>query len=157
AAQNAFAECDVLLAIGVRFAELATGSYSLRVPENLIHVDIDPSVFNKNYPAKVAIEADAGMFFEKLCEAFDRIGFPFRDPSMLAERIRTDKQKFAKEWTSHMNDERVSPGIFFRELRAQLARDAYVAVDDGNHTFLAAEQFPVYESKHFISPTDFNC
>jgi acetolactate synthase-1/2/3 large subunit len=52
---------------------------------------------------------------------------------------------------------RVSPGIFFRELRARLDDDAYVVVDDGNHTFLSAELFPVHRSKHFISPTDFNC
>jgi len=30
-------------------------------------------------------------------------------------------------------------------------------VDDGNHTFLAAELFPVIKSRAFISPTDFNC
>jgi acetolactate synthase-1/2/3 large subunit len=29
--------------------------------------------------------------------------------------------------------------------------------DGGNHTFLAAELMPVHSSKHFISPTDFNC
>jgi len=30
-------------------------------------------------------------------------------------------------------------------------------VDDGNHTFLAAELFPVHRARGFISPTDFNC
>lgn len=30
-------------------------------------------------------------------------------------------------------------------------------VDDGNHTFLAAELFEVRKSRGFISPTDFNC
>ncbi|TVQ14891.1 MAG: hypothetical protein EA364_03420 [Balneolaceae bacterium] len=32
-----------------------------------------------------------------------------------------------------------------------------MALDDGNHTFLAAELFPVHRSKHLICPTDFNC
>ncbi|VAW26240.1 thiamine pyrophosphate enzyme-like TPP binding protein [hydrothermal vent metagenome] len=35
--------------------------------------------------------------------------------------------------------------------------DAMMVVDDGKHTFLAAELFPVFEPRQFISPTDFNC
>jgi len=30
-------------------------------------------------------------------------------------------------------------------------------VDDGKHTYLAAELLPINRSKHFVSPTDFNC
>ncbi|VAW26287.1 Acetolactate synthase large subunit, partial [hydrothermal vent metagenome] len=30
-------------------------------------------------------------------------------------------------------------------------------VDDGKHTYLAAELLPINKSKHFVSPTDFNC
>ena len=30
-------------------------------------------------------------------------------------------------------------------------------LDDGNHTYLTAELFPVYRSRHLICPTDFNC
>jgi len=52
AARNAFADCDCLLAIGTRFGEIATGSYGVNVPENLIHIDINPEVFNRNYAAK---------------------------------------------------------------------------------------------------------
>jgi acetolactate synthase-1/2/3 large subunit len=79
------------------------------------------------------------------------------DRSDLERRIAQEKEAFFASWTSKVNEEKVSPGIFFRQLRKKLDRDAYIVVDDGNHTFLTAEQFPVYESKHFISPTDFNC
>jgi acetolactate synthase-1/2/3 large subunit len=79
------------------------------------------------------------------------------DRTALKQRIEQEKEAFFASWTSKVNEERVSPGIFFRQLRKKLDRDAYVVVDDGNHTFLTAEQFPVYESKHLISPTDFNC
>jgi acetolactate synthase-1/2/3 large subunit len=51
AARNAFADCDCLLAVGTRFAEIATGSFGVTVPPNLIHVDINPQVFGANYPA----------------------------------------------------------------------------------------------------------
>ncbi|MCG8667782.1 MAG: thiamine pyrophosphate-dependent enzyme, partial [Pseudomonadales bacterium] len=51
----------------------------------------------------------------------------------------------------------VNPYLFFKSLREQLADEDVVVVDDGNHTFLAAELMPIHQSKAFISPTDFNC
>ncbi len=59
AAENAFARCDCLLAVGTRFAEIPTGSYGYEPPANLIHVDINPRVFGANYPPAVALEGDA--------------------------------------------------------------------------------------------------
>lgn len=157
AARKAFEGCDCLIAVGARFAELATGSYGMPIPENLIHIDINPEVFNKNYPAKVAIESDAANALAALVESLRGSGFAQRDSSEIEALIRREKEEFLRSWTERINHERVTPGIFFRELRSRLADDAYVVVDDGNHTFLTAELFPVRESKHLISPTDFNC
>ncbi|HJQ22993.1 MAG TPA: thiamine pyrophosphate-binding protein [Blastocatellia bacterium] len=156
AARKAFASCDCLIAVGVRFAELATGSYGMAIPEKLIHIDINPQVFNKNYPASVAITADATDALRQLVAALKAVGAA-RDGASLKETIKQEKASFGEAWTAKANKQRVTPGIFFRELRARLSDDAYMVVDDGNHTFLAAELFPVHQSKHFISPTDFNC
>ena len=52
---------------------------------------------------------------------------------------------------------RVNPARFFMSLRQQLADDATVVLDDGNHTFLAAELMPIHQPRGLISPTDFNC
>ena len=157
AARKAFAGCDCLIAVGVRFAELATGSYGMTIPENLIHIDINPNVFNKNYPAKVALEADSAGALRALIQALGQSQTGRRDRTTIERAIKEEKERFFRSWTEKPNDKLVSPGIFFRELRARLDPDAYMIVDDGNHTFLAAEQFPVYRSRHFISPTDFNC
>lgn len=157
AARHAFEDVEVLIAIGCRFAELATGSYGMKVPEKLIHVDVNPRVFHKNYPAKVAIETDARVFCEALIAGLEAEGRHKQKPTALTERIASDKRAFVADWTGSPSSQKVSPGIFFQRLREKLARDAFVVLDDGNHTFLAAEQFPVYESKHMISPTDFNC
>jgi acetolactate synthase-1/2/3 large subunit len=157
AARKAFEGLDTLVAIGCRFGELATGSYGMEVPANLVHADINPKVFHANYPAKIAVESDARVFAEALVAALRANGTTPRDRAALVATIAKEKAAFTASWTEKTNDERVSPGIFFRELRKKLARDAYVILDDGNHTFLAAEQYPVYESKHMFSPTDFNC
>src|SRR5690606_26849058 len=38
----------------------------------------------------------------------------------------------------------------------RLRDDAILVADDGNHTFLSAELFPVRANRSFICPTDFN-
>lgn len=157
AARKAFESCDCLIAVGVRFAELATGSYGMTIPENLIHIDINPHVFGKNYPARVAIEADASDALRLLVDELRINSGQWGNGTRVEETIKAEKDAFFRSWTAKTNKHRVSPGIFFRELRARLDDDAYVVVDDGNHTFLTAELFPVHRSKHFISPTDFNC
>ncbi|RMG22637.1 MAG: thiamine pyrophosphate-binding protein [Bacteroidetes bacterium] len=158
AGQKAFKDCDCLLAVGLRFGELATGSYGMPIPENLIHIDINPEVFNKNYPAKVAIAGDASQVLKALLHTLEQQNVkPARSVDELAALIQREKQAYLGEWTKAPKTDIVSPGFFFQSLRRQLDDDAIVVVDDGKHTFLTAELFPVYRPRHFISPTDFNC
>ena len=157
AAENAFAGCDCLLAVGARFSEIPTGSYGVEVPANLIHIDINPEVFGQNYPAAVAIEADAGKALPALVEALEQAGYtPGRELGALRQKIAADKESYLQEWREHLN-ERVNPALFFEALRSRLDDDAITVVDDGNHTYLTAELFPVLKSRHLICPTDFNC
>jgi acetolactate synthase-1/2/3 large subunit len=159
AAQNAFKKCDCLLAVGVRFSELSTGSYGVVVPENLIHVDINSEVFNKNYKAKIALEGDAKIVLCQIINALKKREITFRQNHFneLSNQIQKDKNDYFSEWTLNLKNDKVSPGHFFKSLRKHLNDDAFLVVDDGKHTFLAAELFPVLKAKHFISPTDFNC
>lgn len=156
AARNAFARCDAMLAVGTRFAEIATGSFGVTVPANLVHLDINPNVFNANYPAKVAIEADARAGLGMLLEALKERGAPRPRDDALHAQIRDDKRRYREEWYAHDSRGRVNPARFFDALRERLPHDAIVSVDDGNHTYLTAELFPVYQTKSLIVPTDFN-
>jgi acetolactate synthase I/II/III large subunit len=157
AAENAFKDCDCLLAIGTRFGEIPTGSFGCIVPENLIHIDINPDVFNQNYKAKVAIAGDSKFLVPKLLEKIEQRKIKEENrASEVAQQITSDKAAYKKEWNSHLN-ERVNPSLFFDELRKQLRDDAFVVVDDGNHTFLTAELWEGRRPRGLISPTDFNC
>lgn len=155
ASENAFKDVDCLIAVGTRFAELPTGSFSAEVPENLIHIDIDKNVFDKNYKSKLAIQGDAKQVLESLLTELTKKNIQKNDPHLISA-IAKDKQAYYKEWSDYKFD-RVNPYHFFKSLRNNLERDAIAVVDDGNHTFLTVELFQNLESKHFISPTDFNC
>ncbi len=157
AAENAFKGCDCMLAIGTRFGEIPTGSFGCSVPPDLIHIDIDPKVFSRNYPARLTIEGDAKIIVPKLLAELQKLGISQETRyKKVAAQIAKDKEAYRQEWYAHTN-ERVNPAVFFDNLRKQLDEDAIAVVDDGNHTFLAAELFAVNKARAFISPTDFNC
>ena len=157
AASNAFKDCDCMLAVGTRFAEIPTGSFGVTVPKKLVHVDIDPRVLNANYPASVAIEGDACAVLEQMLAVLSQRPVPKNERESIVNNIRKDKLEYDEEWAGHDSDDRVNPATFFKSLRASLADDDFVVADDGNHTFLAAELMPIHKSGNFISPSDFNC
>jgi len=156
ASENAFKHCDCMLAVATRFAEIATASYGVEPPEKLIHMDINPNVFNANYPAEITLEGDSKDLLKELLIALRALGEPKTDGGTLAASISKDKAAYYEEWFKHDSVDRVNPARFFAELRKQLDDNAIVVADDGNHTFLAAELMPIHTSRGFISPTDFN-
>ena len=157
ASQKVFADCDCLLAVGVRFSELATGSYGISIPEKLIHIDINPNVFNKNYTATIAIEGDAKIIIPEISKSIKSNSLSKKRYRLVSEIIKKEKRDYFESWMRKKQPNIVSPGFFFSELQEKLNDDTIMVVDDGKHTFLTAELFSVQKSRHFISPTDFNC
>lgn len=155
AAQHAFANCDCLLAIATRFSEIPTGNYGLSMPEALIHVDINPAVFNANYPAELTLLGDAADVVAALAEAIKKYMPTSASDDTLIAKIATDKQNYLADWQKQP-DKRVNPAHFFTALRQRMPDDALVACDDGNHMFLAAELLPIHQPGGFICPGDFN-
>lgn len=156
AARNAFEGCDAMLAVGTRFAEIATGSFGVTVPDTLVHVDINPKVFGRNYPAKVAIEGDAETVLAALLLALRNGGIARSAETGPAERLRRDKAAYREAWLAHDSKGKVNPQRFFDALGARTPEDAITVVDDGNHTYLTAELYPVRTAGSVILPTDFN-
>jgi acetolactate synthase-1/2/3 large subunit len=157
-AQWALGEHDLLLAIGTRFGEIATGSYGLDQPKNLIHIDINPEVFDKNYKTSLAIEADAKDALTAILETLKADGYSSgRNNAAVGDIIQKKNNDYFSTWLEKEKDDLVSPGYFFRSLKKQLDNDVQLVIDDGKHTFLASELYPIEKPRHFISPTDFNC
>ncbi len=144
--------CDCLLAIGCRFSEVATGSYGLQPPEGLIHVDINGEVLNRNYPARLAIESDAGVFLSGLIE---RLG-PERPHAEIAAEIAAGHRELEAKWASERGGERVSPAALFAGLQALSRSDAVYASDSGNGTFLAMEHLRLERPGCFLAPIDYS-
>jgi acetolactate synthase-1/2/3 large subunit len=156
--QWALKKHDAMLAVGVRFAEVATGSYGLENPKNLIHIDINSDVFNKNYKADLCIQADATEALKALYEELKsrNINRKAQKESNEATVLKLNEGYFS-DWLTGRREDIVSPGYFFQSLQKKITDDTIVMTDDGKHTFLTAELLNVAKPKHFVAPTDFNC
>ncbi len=156
ASANAFKDCDVMLAVGTRFAEICTGSYGAIPPEKLIHIDINGEAIGANYKTSIGICADSRDAVPALADAL-LAELPARDGSAIKQALAKDKAAYRDEWLAHDSKGLVNPCRFFEELRSQLDDDAIVVTDDGNHTFLTAELMRIHKGGAYLSPTDFNC
>ncbi|MFA6033250.1 MAG: thiamine pyrophosphate-binding protein [Myxococcota bacterium] len=145
---------DCMLAIGVRFSEVGTASYGMTPPANLIHVDIDPGVFNRNYKAALCVASDAGAFIRALLED---IGAP-RDAAELKGGIASGHRRVAEDQAGHKTAKgRVGAHAFFRALRSLSGPDTIYTADSGNGMFLAMEHLRVDKPGCFIAPVDYSC
>lgn len=145
-----------MLAVGTRFAEIATGSYGAIPPEKLIHIDINGEAIGANHKTPVGIRADSRDAVPALAAAVVA-EIPARDGSAVEQAIAKDKTAYRDAWLAHDSKGRVNPCSFFEELRSQLDDNAIVVTDDGNHTFLTAELMRIHKGGAYLSPTDFNC
>jgi acetolactate synthase-1/2/3 large subunit len=152
--QREAGDATVMLAVGCRFGEVGTGSYGFTPPASLIHVDIEAAVLGRNFPAAVAIHADAAEAVSALLEQLPA-GRP-RDVQMRA-RIAVGRLAVREAQRARPSRERVTPAVLLDALQARLGPEAVYVTDSGNGTFLAMELLQLDHPRSFLAPVDYSC
>ena len=153
-------ERTVTLAIGCRFSEVGTASYSFTPPGPLIHVDINPEVLGRNFPAALPIASDAGTFLRTLGGELDRSPdrLTARPPDRaLRARIAAGHAEVREDWQAKPSAGRVTPQRLLAALQRHFGPDAVFTADSGNGTFLAMEMLRLEQPGHFLAPVDYSC
>jgi len=150
--QDFVKKCDALLAVGCKFSEVATASYGFTLPRPFIHVDIDPTVIGRNYPADVAITADAAEVLPMIAKAV-----PARTRNQVISRMITaGHEDVRKEWASQ-DGTRVSPWRLLGAMQQRFGPETIYCTDSGNGTFLAMEMLRLDKPGKFLAPVDYSC
>jgi acetolactate synthase-1/2/3 large subunit len=151
AAEVAFGEVDILLAIGVKFSEVATGYYSNPRPKQVIHVDANPANLGRILPADVCVAADAGLFLERVL-ATDHVARKsdarFRDH---VHKLKCMDREAANRTYAKCG---VDPLALILALRRTLDEHAMLFVDVCLAEHLACESFTAYHPRTYFCPAD---
>ncbi len=138
-------ECDLLIAVGARFDDRATGKVAAFCPQaKIIHIDIDAAELDKIKTAHVGIVAD-------VAEALTRL-LPLLPENPRAEwNARIDALKAAHpQPLPGVNDPRSHFGLI-RAVAACLDDDAIVATDVGQHQMWAAQAYPLRRPRQWLT------
>jgi acetolactate synthase-1/2/3 large subunit len=151
AAETAFKDVDLVLAVGVRFSEVSTASFALP-PHDLIHVDINPQSLGRNVPAHLTLCADSRLFFDRLLRDGDAVARP-PCPALwqrIADLRRIDRFEAATVRISTC----VDPMFFLSQLRSALGPDELICVDVTAATHWASEAIEVPGPRRYLAPAD---
>ena len=142
AANKASRESDVILALGTRFDDRTTSTWTPGVTFNfpitkLIHVDIDPQEIGRNYPSNLGVIADVGEFLEGLLPVLRALAIKDKEANR-KEWVNSTlewKKEWYKEIASRQADDMVPirPDRLVRELQSALSDDAIILADVGIH------------------------
>jgi len=138
-------ECDLLIAVGARFDDRATGKVQAFCPDaRIIHIDIDPGELNKIKTATLGITADARPTLEAL---LPRLRVQRRDTWLT--RINHLKRDFPLQLPG-VDDVREHYGLVHAVARC-LDRDAIIATDVGQHQMWVAQACPLDRPRHWLT------
>ncbi|WP_428827723.1 acetolactate synthase large subunit [Azonexus sp. IMCC34842] len=138
-------ECDLLIAVGARFDDRATGKVAQFCRNaRIIHIDIDPAELDKIKTAHIGITADVRDALGQLLPAVAE-----NDRKIWIERVNALQVQFP----FHMPDadQALSHFGLIRTVAACLDNEAIVTTDVGQHQMWVAQAYPLRRPRQWLT------
>lgn len=143
-------QCDVLIAIGMRFDDRVTGNLDFFAKQaKIVHLEIDKAEIDKNVKTDIAIHADAKEAMRALTPLLEE-----RDHAEWLGKFRdADKQEFEKviEAETQPTEGMMTMGEAIKELNKVTGGDAIIVTDVGQHQMIACRYAEFRKSKSNIT------
>src|SRR5581483_7516362 len=138
-------ECDLLVGLGVRFDDRATGKAAEFCPRaTIVHVDIDASEIGKIKPTMLGIVGDVGDALRALAPRVTAAG-----RRSWIERVRTLRATHPLHMPNATDP--CDPYWIIRETAALLPSDALVTTDAGQHQMWGAQAYPYTRPRQWLT------
>ncbi|CDF78034.1 acetolactate synthase large subunit [Formosa agariphila KMM 3901] len=143
-------ECDVLIAIGMRFDDRVTGNLETYAKQaKVIHFEIDPAEIDKNVKTDVAVLGNSKLSLTEL--------IPLLDEKSHTDWHQKFKDLYAIEFEKviqhdlHPTKEGLTMGEVLNQINIQTKGDAAIVSDVGQHQMIACRYAKFNKSKSNIT------
>ena len=134
ATHKALQEADLLIALGVRFDDRATGKLSAFCPQaKVIHVDIDPTELGKLRVADIAMEGDLKVILDALLPVLASKSRP-----AWRQRVQALRERYRPN-----RDQARVPRALIAQVAQSAPPDAIIVTDVGQHQMWVAQHYPL--------------
>jgi acetolactate synthase I/II/III large subunit len=145
ASTKAMGRSDLIIGIGARFSDRATGKKSeFSKNSKVLHIDIDPAEIGKNIPAYVAMVADV----KEALKALNKMDLCRSDPGWLLE---ANALKHSRDNETAMKQNVLNPYAVLKGVAKRVPKDVRIATDVGQHQMWTAQYYPFETPRTFIT------
>ena len=136
-------ECDLLIALGVRFSDRVIGNPK-KFAENakILHIDIDAAEINKNIKTDVSVVGDLKEILTRL-----NAGLNTKEHGEWTAHIKEYKEKYPLKYDESV----LSCPYFIKKLDEATEGKAIITTDVGQHQMWAAQFYRYSEPRTFLS------
>lgn len=150
-------ECDLLIAIGVRFDDRVTGKTDAFAKNaKIVHIDIDPTSIRKNIPVTVPIVGDCRITLERLNALLDGDDLGDLDSKRRSWLEQIEEWKSTKPLAYEQKGV-IKPQYVVEKLYELTGGDAIVTTEVGQNQMWAAQYYHFDRPNCFISSGGLGC
>lgn len=135
--------CDLMIAVGTRFGDRATGALNKFAKEaKIIHIDIDPAEIGKNVSVDVPIVGDAKSVLKEILAGLEQV-----ERAEWLEKIRELKANYRMK----LHKTALNPQLIIKTLGDLGRDDILLTTDVGQHQMFTCQYFKVSKPNTFFT------
>lgn len=145
-------DCDVMLAVGVRFDDRVTGDLEKFAPHaRIVQIDIDPSSIGKNVPVEIPIVGHCKDVLEQMVKLIAPRRAEIDRAAVDAWWQQIQKWQSLNSLDYEQSDEVIKPQYVVQKMMEITKGDAFVTSDVGQHQMWAAQHYGFAEPRRWIN------
>ena len=145
-AQN---ESDLILGVGVRFSDRATGNVAKFAKKSkIVQLDPDSAELNKNVRVELGLIGDVEDALKRIIEKCEKVSHP--EWIARVEQLKAEEQA-TEDALAKQNTQSITPKQIFDIINKHKADETVIATDVGQHQMWAAQYTQFRKPRRFVS------